>query len=355
MGANSGALVFLGAAGGLVPPLANNALEVNAGVIQMGGPYVKDTEIEMAGFELLFSGPTTDVLRIGKNADNTISFLNGSWILDPTAFALSAGDIVQFDANGLAAATEVTNGLSITTGPEQLKLGGTLIELTDIDFNNAYAIGFVEMGFNFGSLSLWENARNTSATRSFFRPNKWIQNADDDEVHELWKEKYSLGTWYQGASVLSTLGPSANSLASGIVFDIKRNAQNYTQFFTVNLGNSTTQLTQQEAFKINQFRDFIFYQTIPNSADYAGTPHTVPADSWLIYAADANGAGTNAPHFKTENAETIILYPFNDYGAPTGTLTRTTFDSGTINLPGLAERVAALITDLQQNNLIGTI
>jgi len=35
------------------------------------------------------------------------------------------------------------------------------------------------------------------------------------------------------------------------------------------------------------------------------------------------------------------------WGTPTGSLTRTTFNSGTVTLPQLAERVAALITDLK--------
>lgn len=37
------------------------------------------------------------------------------------------------------------------------------------------------------------------------------------------------------------------------------------------------------------------------------------------------------------------------WGVPTGTLTRTTFDSGTVTLPQLAERVAALINDLHSS------
>lgn len=39
---------------------------------------------------------------------------------------------------------------------------------------------------------------------------------------------------------------------------------------------------------------------------------------------------------------------------PTGTLTRTTFDSGTVTLPELAERVAALIVDLRAKGSLGT-
>jgi microcystin degradation protein MlrC len=37
---------------------------------------------------------------------------------------------------------------------------------------------------------------------------------------------------------------------------------------------------------------------------------------------------------------------------PSGTLTRTTFDPATVTLPQLAERVAALITDLRAANVL---
>lgn len=41
------------------------------------------------------------------------------------------------------------------------------------------------------------------------------------------------------------------------------------------------------------------------------------------------------------------------YGAPTGTLTRTTFDTASVTTAQLAERLAALIADLRQNGLLG--
>ena len=41
------------------------------------------------------------------------------------------------------------------------------------------------------------------------------------------------------------------------------------------------------------------------------------------------------------------------WGTPTGTYTRTTFNSGTVTLSQLAERVAALIDDLSQHGMIG--
>jgi len=44
----------------------------------------------------------------------------------------------------------------------------------------------------------------------------------------------------------------------------------------------------------------------------------------------------------------------NAYGAPTGTLTRTTFATSTVTTAQLAERVAALITDLQTTKMLPT-
>ena len=42
------------------------------------------------------------------------------------------------------------------------------------------------------------------------------------------------------------------------------------------------------------------------------------------------------------------------WGAPTGTATRTAFDTGTVTLPQLAERVKALVDDLAAHGLIGS-
>jgi|GEM_PF-2029746 hypothetical protein len=44
----------------------------------------------------------------------------------------------------------------------------------------------------------------------------------------------------------------------------------------------------------------------------------------------------------------------NGYGTPTGTLTRTTFATSTVTTAQLAERVAALISDLQTTKILPT-
>jgi hypothetical protein len=69
-------------------------------------------------------------------------------------------------------------------------------------------------------------------------------------------------------------------------------------------------------------------------------------DAIQAYAADIT-AGNTAMHIRNENGDIVKLYSIGGWGTPTGTLTRTTFDTTTVTLSQLAERVAALISDLK--------
>jgi hypothetical protein len=85
-------------------------------------------------------------------------------------------------------------------------------------------------------------------------------------------------------------------------------------------------------------------------AQYTGTaPGSSPADAYQQYSADIT-AGNAAPHFRTENGDIVKLYRVGGWGLPTGTFTRTTFDTATVTTAQLAERVAALIQDLRDNH-----
>jgi len=75
-------------------------------------------------------------------------------------------------------------------------------------------------------------------------------------------------------------------------------------------------------------------------------PSTNVTDKCYIYSQDVV-AGNAALHARTENGDIVKVYSIGGWGTPTGTLTRTTFDSGTVTLAQLAERVAALISDLK--------
>lgn len=79
-------------------------------------------------------------------------------------------------------------------------------------------------------------------------------------------------------------------------------------------------------------------------------------------------AGSSIWHFKTNNdsvlpgdiyrgANKLVGARMAGWGVPTGTLTRTTFVTSTVTLPQLAERMAALISDLHAtagHGLLGT-
>jgi hypothetical protein len=78
-------------------------------------------------------------------------------------------------------------------------------------------------------------------------------------------------------------------------------------------------------------------------------PTTNATDAFKLYSADIV-AGNAAPHFRTENGDIVKLYRVGGWGLPTGTFTRTTFDTATVTTAQLAERVAALIQDLRDNH-----
>ena len=78
-------------------------------------------------------------------------------------------------------------------------------------------------------------------------------------------------------------------------------------------------------------------------------PSTNQIDRFLLYSADIV-AGNAAPHFRTENGDIVKLYRVGGWGLPTGTFTRTTFNTATVTTAQLAERVAALIQDLRDNH-----
>jgi hypothetical protein len=70
------------------------------------------------------------------------------------------------------------------------------------------------------------------------------------------------------------------------------------------------------------------------------------ADYFALYSDDIV-AGNAAPHFRTENGDVQRIYSIGGWGTPTGTLTRTTFNTTTVTLSELAERVAAMISDIK--------
>ena len=85
---------------------------------------------------------------------------------------------------------------------------------------------------------------------------------------------------------------------------------------------------------------------ITNNADPA-----TQTDSAALYSKDANGVGTSALFTRSENGKIVRLYPALNWATATGTANRATFDTSTVTLPQLAERLKALIDDLYSGNI----
>lgn len=67
----------------------------------------------------------------------------------------------------------------------------------------------------------------------------------------------------------------------------------------------------------------------------------------------AGGGTVNTTVSYSVNGTKVVGTRVTGYGVPTGTATRTTFATGSVTLPQLAERVKALIDDLTTHGLIG--
>jgi hypothetical protein len=81
-----------------------------------------------------------------------------------------------------------------------------------------------------------------------------------------------------------------------------------------------------------------------------GTPTAVSiADQFTMYSNDIV-AGNAAPHFRTEVGDIIKIFADAGWGTPTGTFDKTTFDTTTVTLQELAERVAAVINTLKNSH-----
>ena len=78
----------------------------------------------------------------------------------------------------------------------------------------------------------------------------------------------------------------------------------------------------------------------------------IDASATTNYGLDINGMLTASLY--AINGAQVVINRQTGWAAPTGTATRTTFNTGTVTLAQLAERVKALIDDLTTHGLIGT-
>lgn len=78
----------------------------------------------------------------------------------------------------------------------------------------------------------------------------------------------------------------------------------------------------------------------------------IQAASNADYALHTEGMVNTTAHYRV-NGTQVVSSRITGWGTPTGTTTKTAFDTSTVTLPQLAERVKALIEDLKTHGLIG--
>jgi hypothetical protein len=184
-------------------------------------------------------------------------------------------------------------------------------------------------------------------------------SANSVNLHELrgdgsWFKRNNTGSsylYYDGASTYEFSTPSQLFLQTNTSTPSFSIAHNGTS-----AGTYLALRTQSQALFIYRNGNFYFGAS-PQSGNGTnafilenGTPPTTnQADRYYQYSADIV-AGNAAPHFRTENGDIVKLYRVGGWGLPTGTFTRTTFNTATVTTAQLAERVAALIQDLRDNH-----
>jgi hypothetical protein len=86
----------------------------------------------------------------------------------------------------------------------------------------------------------------------------------------------------------------------------------------------------------------------------AGSTSTLVFGNDTLGLTATSGTVTTTQPFLDASNRQLLTDRRTGWGAPTGTATRTTFASGSVTLPQLAERVKALIDDLTTHGLIGS-
>jgi len=145
------------------------------------------------------------------------------------------------------------------------------------------------------------------------------------------------------ASVFNRFGSETLIVGGGntqatIALSVQNNSTNNNSFIVSDLGNIGIGTTSAGTSATKTL-------VINNGTAPTGNV----TDSFQQYSADIT-AGNAAPHFRTENGDIVKIYRVGGWGLPTGSFTRTTFDTTTVTLEQLAERVAALIQDLRDNH-----
>lgn len=123
------------------------------------------------------------------------------------------------------------------------------------------------------------------------------------------------------------------------------NGQDFATY--LKLTNAGTSAGAGTEVHISTLSGGIFINTPTSNIGYLAVANSA------ILSWDTNGVDLASGKVMKVNGTQVVTSRRTGWGAPTGTPTRTTFATGSVTLPQLAERVKALIDDLTTHGLIG--
>lgn len=229
------------------------------------------------------------------------------------------------DCNGTLQVLRIV-ARSATAGPDIGSASNTnsLIRIGGVISGTTYSNEYSQAGSSTNGLTL-ETSTQTGATGlvgALIIRTGGVNNASNSNVGaniQMYTREILAGTGASGSILLdvglTTAGANGTGTKSGIAFFNRMTTPNW-------------QSGQRIIFIGNR--------------DAAPTGN--PTGGYFNYAESGN------PVFRTSSGATITLTSTTGWGLPSGTLTRTTFDTSTITTSQLAERVGALINDLRQVN-----
>lgn len=271
-------------------------------------------------------------IAIGFNAEANTTGNQGA---DQQGIAIGQSALAY--GGGIAIGSGARTGFAATTGGA----GAIAIGHGVIANNNSTPISTlsnIAIGSSAGILQSCINiGRNNTFTGS---------NFNSTGYHTILGSNLTINS-ASGRNSIVALGWGNNTpITIGNSFQIYLGGQNERSFFLNSNGNVVLRNNQTIVSATNFDANATNTITINNGT----APATNIATSFQLYSANISGAGTAAPHFRTENGDVVRLYRIGGWGLPTGAFTRTTFDTTTVTLEQLAERVAALIQDLRDNH-----
>jgi hypothetical protein len=272
-------------------------------------------------YDLSDGNLVSSILTYGANMDYPVRIGGDRNYVSFAAHDTLSGNVVTFDSGAAKNFVEFLHPGTRTSVSALITNNSGV----DPDSTDANVVHSPATGEYFGSLSGYYHWRTMASGAT----------APDDTYR--WRFEHD------GHNYLTLMGPGTTNDRYGLSIHITGTA-NVGEVSYVKGSSGANDYWRIRANGANQFRlyDGIFRPETDNDIDLGTT-------SVGFKNAYFNAAG--GIYFSTNK---VLGARATGWGAPTGTPTRTTFATGSVTLPQLAERVKALIDDLTTHGMIGT-